>query len=120
MASRLERHGVTPICALISPYAEARDHVRRLCEVFIEVYVATPLSECERRDVKGLYALARRGDLRQFTGIDDPYEPPSSPDVIVDTTTLTVDEAADAVLLARSRILAGRASAEQSTRRRWA
>ena len=93
LASRLEHHGVTVVCALISPYAEARDHVRTLCGRFIEIYVATPLHECERRDVKGLYAGARRGDVPHFTGIDDPYEPPQHPELTLDTTPMTVDDA---------------------------
>jgi adenylylsulfate kinase len=92
LASRLEHHGVTVICALISPYKDARTYVRGLCGRFIEIYVATPLAECERRDVKGLYARARRGEVVHFTGIDDPYEPPDHPELVVDTTGLTVAE----------------------------
>ena len=76
LASRLEHHGVYVVASLVSPYRESRDFVRRLCRNFIEVHVATPLEECERRDVKGLYAKARRGEIANFTGIDDPYEPP--------------------------------------------
>jgi adenylylsulfate kinase len=93
LASRLEYHGITVVCALISPYAEARAHVRGLCRKFIEVYVATPLADCERRDVKGLYARARRGEIVHFTGIDDPYEPPERPEVIIDTTQVSVEQA---------------------------
>jgi adenylylsulfate kinase len=98
LASRLEHHDVTVVCALISPYAETRHYVRRLCKRFIEIYVATPLEVCERRDVKGLYARARRGELSHFTGIDDPYEPPVAPELVLDTTRLTVDEAAIRVI----------------------
>jgi adenylyl-sulfate kinase len=98
LASRLEHHGVTVVCALISPYAEARAHVRQLCRRFIEVHVATPLPECERRDTKGLYARARRGDIVHFTGIDDPYEPPEAPELVIDTTQLTLDQAVARVL----------------------
>jgi adenylylsulfate kinase len=98
LASRLEHHGVTVVCALISPYADARARVRALCRRFIEVYVATPIAECERRDVKGLYARARRGELANFTGIDDPYEPPPSPELTIDTTTTTVDQAVAMVI----------------------
>jgi adenylylsulfate kinase len=93
MASRLEHHGVTVVCALISPYEEARQYVRSLCQTFVEIHVATPLAECERRDVKGLYRRARRGEIAHFTGIDDPYEPPSNPDLVIDTTHLSIDEA---------------------------
>ncbi len=98
LASRLEHHGVFVVCALISPYAASRDRVRRMCRRFIEVHVATPLDECERRDVKGLYARARRGDLRQFTGVDDPYEAPVRPEVTIDTRRVDADEAAAIIL----------------------
>jgi adenylylsulfate kinase len=98
LASRLEHHGVTVICALISPYRDARNAVRRLCRRFVEVYVSTPLVECERRDPKGLYARARRHELANFTGIDDPYEPPEHPELTIDTTSLTVGEEVERVL----------------------
>ncbi|MGH2708736.1 MAG: adenylyl-sulfate kinase, partial [Actinomycetota bacterium] len=65
---------------------------------FVEIYVATPLEECERRDVKGLYARARRGEIRHFTGIDDPYEPPEHPEISFDTRTLSVEEAGARIL----------------------
>lgn len=94
LASRLERHGVVVIVSLISPYSEARQFVRELCANFIEVYVATPLPECERRDVKGLYQKARRGEIANFTGIDDPYEAPADPELIIDTTGVSVEQAA--------------------------
>jgi adenylylsulfate kinase len=103
LASRLEHHGVTVVCALISPYAEARAHVRRLCRRFIEIHVATPLAECERRDVKGLYARARRGELTNFTGIDDPYEPPAAPELTIDTSRVNLDQAVEAVIAAWKR-----------------
>lgn len=104
LASRLEHHGVFVVCALISPYGASRDEVRRLCRRFIEVHVATPLDECERRDAKGLYARARRGELSQFTGIDDPYEPPTAPEVTIDTRTAGIDEAMDRILAAIHRL----------------
>ncbi len=88
------------MCALISPYAEARAAVRNLCNRFIEIYVATPLAECERRDRKGLYARARRGEITHFTGIDDPYEPPTNPELIIDTTQVSLATAVDMVLAA--------------------
>jgi adenylylsulfate kinase len=100
MASRLEHHGVTVICALISPYAEARTFVRGLCNRFIEIHVATPLEECERRDVKGLYARARRGEISNFTGLDDPYEAPATPEVTVDTNVLSLQQSVASVLAA--------------------
>ena len=98
MASRLEAHGVTVIASFVSPYQESRDFIRRLCRDFVEIYVATPLEECERRDVKGLYARARRGEIRNFTGIDDPYEPPQHPELMLDTRALSVDQCVAMVL----------------------
>ncbi len=98
LASRLAYHGITTIVAMVSPYRTSRAHARSLIKKFVEVYVSTPLEVCERRDDKGLYARARAGLLRQFTGIDDPYEPPQAPDLEVDTSNLTVAGAADKVL----------------------
>jgi adenylylsulfate kinase len=103
LASRLEHHGVVVICALISPYREAREFARRLSRRFIEIHVSTPLRECERRDVKGLYVRARRGEIVNFTGLDDPYEAPVDPELTLDTTGLTIAEAADLVLAALDR-----------------
>ena len=98
MASRLAAHGVTVVASLVSPYRESRDFIRRLCPGFLEIYVATPLEECERRDVKGLYARARRGEIRNFTGIDDPYERPDHPELTLDTRFLSVNECVSQVL----------------------
>ncbi len=98
MASRLAAHGVTVVASFVSPYRESRDFIRRLCPEFLEIYVATPLEECERRDVKGLYARARRGEIKNFTGIDDPYEPPRHPELTLDTRALSVDECVAQVL----------------------
>lgn len=98
MASRLAAHGITVVASLVSPYRESRDFIRQLCTDFVEIHVATPLEECERRDVKGLYARARRGEIRNFTGLDDPYEPPESPELTLDTRTLSVDQCVAEVL----------------------
>ena len=98
MASRLAEHGVTVVASFVSPYRESRDFVRKLCREFVEIYVATPLDECERRDVKGLYARARRGEIKNFTGIDDPYEPPENPELTLDTRALSVEECVARVL----------------------
>jgi adenylylsulfate kinase len=98
MASRLAAHGVTVVASFVSPYRESRDFVRKLCSNFVEIYVATPLEECERRDVKGLYARARRGEIKNFTGIDDPYEPPEHPELTLETRVLSVDECVAKVL----------------------
>jgi adenylylsulfate kinase len=98
MASRLAAHGVTVVASFVSPYRDSRDFIRKHCPGFVEIYVSTPLEECERRDVKGLYARARRGEIRHFTGIDDPYEPPEHPELTLDTRALTVDQCVARVL----------------------
>ena len=81
VASEIVRHGGTVMCAAVSPYRETRDAVRAMMDEdqFIEVFVDTPLSVCEQRDVKGMYAKARRGEIKEFTGISDPYESPLNP-----------------------------------------
>lgn len=85
----LTRNGVNAISAAISPYRNIRDENRKLIEgnggTFIEVYVSTPVEECEKRDVKGLYKKARAGQLKGFTGVDDPYEPPLKPEIEIKT-----------------------------------
>src|SRR5204863_3742649 len=79
-------HGACVVCAAISPYRETRDLVREMIgDRVVEVYVATSLEECERRDIKGLYAKARSGEIKEFTGISDPYEPPQRPEVEIHT-----------------------------------
>lgn len=89
VAELLARHGVIALVPVIAPYADARDTVRAHHEAhgtpYHEVYVATPLRECQRRDVKGLYAKAAAGELTGLTGVDDPYEPPRRPDLTIDT-----------------------------------
>lgn len=92
LASILEKNGVIVILSFVSPYAESRDFVRNLCRNFIEIYVSTSLEECERRDVKGLYQKARAGDIKNFTGIDDPYEPPLKPELIINTENKSLDQ----------------------------
>ena len=98
MASRLEAHGIVVVASFVSPYRESREFIRKLCRNFVEIYVSTPLEECERRDVKGLYARARKGEIRNFTGIDDPYEPPAHPELTLDTQVLSVEQSAAKVL----------------------
>ncbi|HEU5219762.1 MAG TPA: adenylyl-sulfate kinase [Gemmatimonadales bacterium] len=98
LASKLEGNGVYVVASFVSPYEESRRFVRGLCRRFIEVHVDTSIEECERRDVKGLYARARRGEIRNFTGIDDPYETPVSPELRLDTAALSVEEAGARVL----------------------
>jgi adenylylsulfate kinase len=92
LAAMLEKHDVTVVASFISPYREARNFVRSLCKNFIEIHVSTPLEVCEQRDPKGLYAKARRGEIKEFTGIDDPYEAPENPELIIDTTDQTIEE----------------------------
>ncbi len=98
MASRLAAHGVTVVASFVSPYRESREFIRKQCREFVEIYVATPLEECERRDVKGLYARARRGEIKNFTGIDDPYETPENPELTLDTHALSVEECVHRVI----------------------
>ncbi len=102
VASEITKNGGVAICAPIAPYADVRREVRSEIEPlggFCEVHVATPLEVCERRDRKGLYAKARRGEIKHFTGIDDPYEDPEHAEVVVNTAELTPDEAALKVIL---------------------
>ncbi len=102
VASEITKNRGIAICAPIAPYSEIRRQIRELIESyggFVEVHVATPLEVCETRDRKGLYAKARAGLLKGFTGVDDPYEQPEAPEVFIDTTDMTPDEAAQEVLL---------------------
>ncbi len=94
VAAEIVRHGGLVICAAVSPYRVTRDDVRRMVgeDQFVEVFVDTPLEECERRDTKGMYAKARRGEIKDFTGIDDPYEPPLNPELTLDTIHFTPEE----------------------------
>ena len=98
LASKLEDNGVFVVASFVSPYQESRGFVRQLCKNFVEIHVSTPLAECERRDTKGLYARARRGEIRDFTGINDPYEAPANPELRLDTSCLAVDQAGQQVL----------------------
>ena len=98
LASMLERNGITVIASFISPYRESRDFVRKMCRNFVEVYVSTSLEVCEKRDVKGLYKKARRGEIKSFTGIDDPYEAPLHPEITINTAGETVEESLERLL----------------------
>jgi len=91
IADMLTRNGILVLVAAISPYRAARDEVRQKIGRFLEVFVDAPLSVCEERDPKGLYRKARRGELRGFTGIDDPYEEPLLPDVRCHTDQETLE-----------------------------
>jgi sulfate adenylyltransferase len=89
VAAEVTRHGGICVCAAIAPYrssrAEARERIGRYGR-FYEVFVSTPLAVCEQRDTKGLYARARRGEIKSFTGVDDPFEPPLTPEIAVDAS----------------------------------
>ena len=98
LAAMLEKHDVFVVASFISPYQEARVFVRSQCKNFLEVYVSTPLAECEKRDPKGLYKKARNGEISNFTGISDPYEPPENPEIEIDTTGITLNEAVERIL----------------------
>jgi sulfate adenylyltransferase len=102
VASEITKNRGVAICAPIAPYGKTRAEVRTIIEEhggFFEVHVSTPIAECEKRDRKGMYAKARAGLLKGFTGVDDPYEVPDSPELCIDTTDLTPDEAAQEILL---------------------
>jgi adenylylsulfate kinase len=88
VAHLLARNGVAVVVAAISPFRQARDDARELIGDFVEVHVAPPLEECIRRDTKGLYKKAIAGEIAQFTGVSDPYEPPASPELVLDTSTI--------------------------------
>ncbi|CAG7597694.1 putative adenylyl-sulfate kinase [Paenibacillus solanacearum] len=92
IAGLLSRHGVIVLVSAITPYREMREYVRKQIPAFAEVYVQCPLEECERRDVKGLYAKARRQEIAAFTGISDPYEEPLRPDLSIDTAQHSVED----------------------------
>jgi len=94
----LARNGAIPVVTLISPYRSSRAHARATIGRFVEVYVNTPLDVCEGRDVKGLYKKARSGQIKEMTGVDDPYEPPEHPEIVVDTLRLTPAQSADFIL----------------------
>ncbi len=98
VASLLARNGVVAVTAAISPYRAIRDEMRDMIDNFVEVYVATPLEDCEARDVKGLYARARAGEIPEFTGVSDPYEPPLLPELRIETAGRTPAESAAEVV----------------------
>jgi adenylylsulfate kinase len=98
VAGLLSRHGVGVVTALISPYADVRAQVREMTTNFTEVFVDAPLAVCIDRDVKGLYRQALAGEISEFTGVSDPYEPPEHPDVHLRTDLQTPEESAATVL----------------------
>ena len=104
VSNLLTRNGVASIVAAISPYREVRDEVRANIGSFVEVYVQCPLDELVRRDVKGLYEKALRGEIENFTGVSDPYEEPENAEVVVDTERESVAESVEKVLSALERL----------------
>jgi adenylylsulfate kinase len=106
VAELLARNGVLVLAAVISPYAAARDAIRARHAAsgtpFVEIHVATPVDVCSVRDVKGLYAKQRAGEISGLTGVDDVYEPPTSPELVLRTESSAVDASVDAVLAALS------------------
>ena len=102
VASEITKNGGIAICAPIAPYENSREENRKLisgCGNYVEIFISTPLSTCERRDTKGLYAMARQGKIKGFTGIDDPYEAPKNASLEIDTTEITEEEAIQKVML---------------------
>jgi sulfate adenylyltransferase len=100
VASEVVRHGGIAVCTLIAPYAADRDEMRQQVARygnFVEIYLSTPLAECERRDPKGLYAKARAGQLQHMTGIDDPYEPPRRPELELNGAEFDVEQLVEQV-----------------------
>jgi sulfate adenylyltransferase len=104
VAGEVTKHGGLAVCAPIAPYDETRQWVRATVEAaggpgsFVLIWVSTPIEECERRDVKGLYAKARAGEIKGFTGIDDPYEAPQDAELTIDTTVVSVEEAVEQIV----------------------
>lgn len=92
VAKLLARHGVIVLVSAITPYREMREYARSEIPRYAEIYVRCPLEECERRDVKGLYAKARRNEIASFTGVSDPYEEPERPELTIDTHTSSLSE----------------------------
>jgi sulfate adenylyltransferase len=100
VASEIVRHHGIAICAAVSPYRATRNECRSMVgeERFIEIFVNTPLEVCERRDTKGMYLKARRGEIKGFTGVDDPYEEPVNPEITLSTTDCSSEDNANRVI----------------------
>ncbi len=98
VAELLSKNGVATITAFISPYREMRDLARKRCDRFVEVYVNCPVEKLVERDTKGLYEKALKGEIPNFTGISDPYEPPDDPEIVVETDRQTVEESVATII----------------------
>ena len=99
VAHLLTRNNVVVIIAAISPYKSVRDENKKLIKNFVEVHVNASVEECARRDVKGLYKKAFAGEIKEFTGVSDPYEAPENPEVVCDTENETVEESANKIIV---------------------
>ncbi len=100
MAAEIVHHGGAAVCAAVSPYRATRNEVSNMVGAarFIEVFVDTPLEMCEQRDTKGIYAKTRRGEIKNLTGMDDPYEPPQKPEIVVETINSSPEQNASCIL----------------------
>ncbi len=98
LASMLEKNGVFVVASFIAPYKESRDFVKERCKNYKEIYLSTPLEVCEQRDPKGLYAKVRNGEIKNFTGVDDPYEVPADPYLNLDTSNISIEESVKTIL----------------------
>jgi adenylylsulfate kinase len=115
VANLLSRNGVITIVSAISPYRETREALKQTTHNFVEVYVQASLAVCEARDVKGLYAKARSGELKSFTGIDDPYEEPLNPDIICHTAEESIEQSIE-IIISKLETMQYLSPAAQSTR----
>jgi adenylyl-sulfate kinase len=98
VAKLLSRNGVATLVSFVSPYREKRRHAREETTNFIEVFAKCPIEVCKKRDVKGMYAKALRGEIKDFTGVDDPYEEPIDPEIVIETDKETVNESVDRII----------------------
>jgi adenylyl-sulfate kinase len=98
VAQMLSENGVNVVSAFVSPYQKMRDFTRSLCENFIEVHINCDIEECKRRDVKGMYARAIKGEIKDFTGVDDPYEIPKNPEITVNTEKESLEESSEKII----------------------
>ena len=98
IADDFSRSGSVAIVSLVSPYRSHRDRARKKINSFVEVHVDCPVGVCERRDVKGMYRLARQGKIREFTGVSSPYEPPEKPEIVVDTARMNSQSCAGKIM----------------------
>ncbi len=98
IAQMLSNNGVNTVSAFVSPYRSMRNFTRELCENFIEIYVECDVKECTRRDVKGMYAKANKGEIKDFTGVQDPFEAPDNPELTINTEKETVEDSVKKVI----------------------